>query len=307
MSVYIGFVQVSLKTFIKTIAGCKSMVLESIIGPAKAEQRPWDLVLIGFIYTTIALFLSLWVFQEHASLVMIFLSAMACIPLLYKTIAFEEQKHLTALTERSLLFEHSKAFVFLMALFIGATISFSLWYLVLPQETTQTLYSAQASTIISLNQKVTGNVAQLNIMTKIFLNNVKVMIFCIIFSFLYGSGAIFILMWNASVIGVAFGNFFRVKLAEFAASVGLTQVSSYFYVIGYSVLRYAIHGVPEILAYVIAGLAGGIISVAVIRHDFGTKNFERIILDASDLILLAVFILFIAAGVEVYITPAVVS
>lgn len=283
------------------------MVLESIIGPAKAEQRPWELVLIGFVYSTIALFLSLWVFQEHSSLVMIFLTAMACIPLLYKTIAFEEQKHITIESERKLLFEHSKAFIFLMCLFLGATISFSLWYLVLPQETTQNLFSAQASTIISLNQKVTGNFATLNIATKIFLNNIKVMIFCIIFSFLYGSGAIFILMWNASVIGVAFGNFFRVKLAEYAAAAGFTAVSSYFYVIGYSVLRYAVHGIPEILAYVIAGLAGGIISVAVIRHDFGTKNFERIILDASDLILIAVFVLFLAAGIEVYITPLVAS
>jgi len=283
------------------------MVLESIIGPAKAEQRPWELVLIGFVYTTIALFLSLWVFEEHSSLVMIFLSAMAAVPLLYKTIAFEEQKHLTTKTERSLLIEHSKAFVFLLCLFLGAVISFSLWYLVLPQETTQNLFSAQAQTIISLNQKVTGNAAQLNIMTKIFLNNVKVMIFCIIFSFLYGSGAIFILMWNASVIGVAFGNFFRVKLAELSSSLGMGAISTYFYVIGYSVMRYAIHGIPEILAYIVAGLAGGIISVAVIRHDFGTKNFERIILDASDLILLSVFILFLAAGLEVYVTPALVS
>jgi len=282
------------------------MVLESIIGPAKAEQRPWEMVVIGFLYTTVAVFLSLWVFEEHASLVMIFLSSMAAIPLFYRTVAYEENKHLSALTERSLLYEHSKAFLFLMCLFLGAVIAFSLWYLVLPQETTQRLFSAQAQTIISLNQKVTGNFAQVDIMTKIFLNNVKVMIFCIIFSFLYGTGAIFILMWNASVIGVAFGNFFRVKLAEAAASLGFATFSSYLYVAAYSILRYAIHGVPEILAYVIAGLAGGIISVAVIRHDLGTKNFERIILDASDLILLAVAVLVFAAILEVYVTPLVV-
>ena len=283
------------------------MVLESIIGPMKAEQKPWQLIIVGFFYTTIALFLSLWVFEEHASLVMIFLAAMAAVPLLYRTIAYEEKKHITIFTESRLLFEHSKALMFLMCLFLGSVIAFSAWYVVLPQEMTHTLYSAQSQTIISLNQKVTGNAAQLNILTKIFLNNIKVMIFCIIFSFLYGSGAIFILMWNASVIGVALGNFFRVKLAEAAASVGYSAISSYLSVVGLSILRYAVHGVPEILAYIIAGLAGGIISVAVIRHDFGTKNFERIILDASDLILIAVFILIIAAGLEVYVTPAIVA
>jgi len=140
-------------------------------------------------------------------------------------------------------------------------------------------------------------------MSKIFLNKIKVLIFCILFSFLYGSGGIFILMWNASVIGVALGNFFRSRLAEAVSAVGFSQVASYFYITSLSILRYAIHGIPEIVAYIVAGLAGGIISVAVIRHDFGTKNFEKILLDASDLILIAIFVLFAAALLEVYVTP----
>lgn len=69
-------------------------------------------------------------------------------------------------------------------------------------------------------------------------------------------------------------------------------------------LRYSLHGVPEILAYFIGGLAGGIISIAVIRHDFGTKKFERILLDSSDLLITAVVVLLIAAIIEVFITPA---
>ena len=52
-----------------------------------------------------------------------------------------------------------------------------------------------------------------------------------------------------------------------------------------------------------AGLAGGIISIAVIRHDYGTKEFERIVLDASDLILISLAVLAVAAVVEVYVTP----
>jgi len=279
------------------------MVLESLFNPLRAERRPWQLFFIGFLYSSFGLFLSLWVFQEHATLVMVFLTAMAAIPLLYFTIKFEEEKHLTYEKESDLLREHSKAFAFLLFLFLGAALAYSLWYVVLPANITEGLYQAQTETIINLNQKVTGNIAQLNILTRIFLNNIKVMIFCIIFSFIYGSGAIFILMWNASVIGVALGNFFKTKLAEYTSMLGLPQVASYFYATSLSLLRYMVHGVPEILAYIIAGLAGGIISIAVIRHDFATKNFERIILDASDLILLSIFILFIAALLEVYVTP----
>lgn len=279
------------------------MVLESIVNPLRAEQSPWQLFIVGFLYSSLGIFLSLWVFQDHASLVMVFLTTMAAIPLLYFTVKREEEKHLSIATEIGLLREHAKAFSFLMLMFLGAAVGYAVWYVALPEHIINGLYATQTQTIASLNQKVTGNVAQLNILTKIFLNNIKVMIFCIIFSFLYGSGAIFILMWNASVIGVALGNFFKSKLAEYAAILGFSQIASYFYAASLSILRYSIHGIPEILAYIVAGLAGGIISIAIIRHDFSTKNFERIILDASDLILLSIFILFVAAILEVFVTP----
>ena len=279
------------------------MVLESLITPWKAEKKPWELIFIGATYSSVALFLSLLVFEEYASLVMIFLTALAAVPLLYLTIKFEESKHVTAPNETTLLAEHSKAVSFLLFLFLGAAIAYAVWYSVLPSDVTGNLFSAQSDTIAALNQKVVGRATQLDILSKIFLNNIKVLIFCVLFSFLYGSGGIFILMWNASVIGVALGNFFRSKLAESAATVGMPQVASYLYVTSLSILRYAIHGIPEILSYIIAGLAGGIISVAIIRHDFGTKNFEKILLDASDLILISIFVLFLAALLEVYVTP----
>jgi len=118
-------------------------------------------------------------------------------------------------------------------------------------------------------------------------------------------GAIFILTWNASVIGTAMGNFIRSNLAYYSNLVGFEKVTQYFQIISIGLLKYIIHGLPEILAYFVAGLAGGIISVAVIRHDFGTRKFEHILLDSADLLLLSIFILFLAGLLEVYVTPAI--
>jgi uncharacterized membrane protein SpoIIM required for sporulation len=59
----------------------------------------------------------------------------------------------------------------------------------------------------------------------------------------------------------------------------------------------------EVLAYFIAGLAGGIISIAIIRHDFGTKKFENILFDAANLLIISFGILFAAGLVETFITP----
>jgi uncharacterized membrane protein SpoIIM required for sporulation len=183
-------------------------------------------------------------------------------------------------------------------------VAYSFWYIALPPDVASGLFRVQAQTISNLNQHVTGKITQTALLSKIFLNNIKVMIFCILFSFLYGSGAIFILTWNASVIGAAVGNFVRTHMAKFANTAGLQKAGAYFYVSSLSVLRYAIHGIPEIFAYVIAGLAGGILSVAIVKHDFGTGKFEKVLLDVSDLVLLAVLVLFVAAVVEVFITPS---
>ena len=279
------------------------MVLESIITPLKAEKTPWRLFFIGFMYSTVGLFLSLWVFSEHASLVMVFFTVFACVPLLYNTMKVEEEKDLEIEDEPALLKEHSKAISFLILLFLGMIVAFSLWYTILPAQTANGLFKVQTQMIINLNQQVTGNVANLTLFSKIFLNNLKVLIFCILFSFLYGAGAIFILTWNASVIGVAIGNFIRTHISTYASQLGLSNVSAYFYAASMGLMRYSLHGIPEILAYFIAGLAGGIISVAVIRHNYTTKSFERILVDSSDLIIGAIFILFVAAMIEVYITP----
>lgn len=279
------------------------MVLESLINPFKAEKKPWELFLIGFLYATAALFLSNWIFKEYASLIMVFLTAMASVPLIYNAIKYEEKKDYVLDTETKRLKEHSKALLFLLFLFAGFVIAFALWYVVLPASFVQNTFHAQTLTIRTINTRVTGDFSGLKTFTIILLNNTKVLIFCILFSFLYGAGAIFILSWNASVIATAIGNFIRLNLEIASTKIGLMKWASYFHIISLGLLRYALHGIPEIAAYVIAGLAGGIISVAVIKESFGTRKFEKIILDSSDLILLSVLILIIAALIEVYLTP----
>ena len=98
-------------------------------------------------------------------------------------------------------------------------------------------------------------------------------------------GALFILTWNASVIGTAIGNFIRTELYQLGTQFNLGLGVNYFQIISIGLLKYVIHGVPEIMAYFVAGLAGGIISTAAIRHDFGTKRYEKIIMDSSVLLL----------------------
>ncbi len=283
------------------------MVLEALMNPMKAEKSPKIMILLGMIYTSVAIALALWIFYSYSSMIFVFLAAIASVPLMIGAIKREEEKDLRDLSEKVLLKEHGKALKYFMYLFIGMTLACVFWYTVLPSTTISTLFESQTGTINAINGKITGAFIgeQFKIFSHIFLNNIKVMIFCAIFAFIYGAGAIFILSWNASVIGVAIGNFVRGNIASYAHLVGFERTAQYFQIIGIGLLKYIIHGVPEILAYFTAGLAGGIISIAIIKHDFGTRKFEHILLDSADLFLVSIGLLVLAGALEVWVTPLI--
>ena len=282
------------------------MVLESLLNPINAEKSPSKMFFIGIVYSIIAIFLSLWIFSDYPSLVFVFLIVICSVPIIYNTIKIEEHKELYFEDETALLKEHSKALSFFMFLFLGVVVTIAFAYVFLPGETISNLFEIQIETLSQINNSFTGNTIQpFNIFVHILMNNLKVLVFCLLFSFLYGVGAIFILTWNASVIGVAIGNTIRTNLAYVTQNAGLTTFTEYFHVISFGLLRYSIHGIPEILSYFIAGLAGSLISIAVIRHDFETKKFDRILLDTSDLIIIAIAMIVASAYLEVYITPLI--
>jgi len=97
----------------------------------------------------------------------------------------------------------------------------------------------------------------------------------------------FILVWNATVIAAAMGIFAKKTLS----------------VLPLALTRYLFHGITEIGAYFLGARAGGILSVAVIRRDLHGEGKWRILQDSLLLIIIAIAILFIAALLEVYVTP----
>ncbi len=277
------------------------MVIESLINPGKAERKPWQMFFIGLIYASIAIILAMYIFEEYASIVIITLVVIASSHIMYLLIKLEERKDLYIADEKKLMKEHAQALSFFVFLFLGFVVAFAVWYVCLPSTVSEALFDLQIREISKVEHMLvsgddfTGYATSSSIaIIVIFLNNLKVMAFCLFFSFLFGIGALFILTWNASILGVAIGNFVNNNLNQgffFAFSTGL--------------LRYLIHGIPEILGFFVAGLAGGIVSVAVIKHNLDFKQSKHILIDAFDLVLCSVIILFMAALIEVYVTPLI--
>lgn len=293
-----------IKTYINYLGIYGLMVLEDMINAERAERNPWKVFFLGFLYSSIALFFSLWVFREYSSLVVVFLTVFASVPLVRRVIVIEEKKDLEMVEESALLREHMKALEVFIFLFLGFVVSFSFWYTLLPSDYIGSLFDMQIETIKQINARIiTGAFSGGNLILQILSNNLRVLLFCILFSFFYGMGAIFILTWNASVIAAAVGTFFRNNISIYAEHLGFLKIAGYFHIFSLSLLRYLTHGIFEILAYFVGGLAGGIVSVAVLRNVSG-KQFRYVMFDFLSMFFLAVFLLVIAALIEVYGTTA---
>jgi len=292
-------------------------MLETLINPKKAERKPWEMFFIGILYAAISvlvadfLFLKNPIFENYISILIICFTVMFSIPFFFYIIKIEESKDIKIKKEKRLIKEHGRAINALLFLFLGYVVAFSLLYMLMPVTTTEANFKIQVETYCHINARynfddcvqnsLSGDfigmaVTQRNVpgikegmsrVAMILSNNFYVLLFSLLFSFLFGAGAIFILAWNGSVIAAAVGIFARQNIVNLP--LGLA--------------RYLIHGLPEIASYFIVALAGGIIGTAIIKHEFGHKKFWHVLQDSLDLIIIALLVLIVSAFLEVFVTP----
>lgn len=259
-----------------------------LLSPKRAERHPLEIIIVAFIYTTISIFLGYWIFPEHASIVMVFLTVISCLYLTQGALIVEEKREKDKYEESYILKRHGKILVFFMALFLGFLLAFTFWTLVLPENQVNHFFSTQQSAFRQI-QAITGNAVKPGAFSIILTNNLRVLVLSLVMALFYGAGAIFILAWNASLMGYVIGSLVK-------NSLGLAALP-------YAFLKFFIHGIPEILAYFIGALAGGILFMAIIRGDMKKDRVKRTLVDFFVLIALSIIILVIAALLEVYISP----
>ncbi len=281
-------------------------MIEMIIKPKTAQKCPWKMFFIGLFYASISFLLVSFVFRkdfvlsEGSGLLLVIFTVICCLPFVYFIIKLEEGKDIEIDDSGRLIKEHWRALKALMFLFLGFVVAFSFWHILMPEQAGQN-FNFQIKTFCAINSpsnydncisnygvpSLTGSATDVTTFLSIFSNNIYVLIFTILFSLAFGAGAIFILVWNASVIAAAVGIFSKGNFINLP--IGL--------------LRYMTHGIPEIAAYFIGALAGGIVSVAVIRKDLRGEGTWKILQDALILIIIAIVILITAGLMEVYLTP----
>ncbi|MCR4327242.1 MAG: stage II sporulation protein M [Nanoarchaeota archaeon] len=282
-------------------------MLESLINPKRAEKGPWKMFFIGILYASLSLLLVKLFFSgdpvliKYSGWIVVLFCVMFSLPFMYFIIRREEKEDETVEGVWQVWNAHKDAMYAFMWLFLGFVIAFSFWFLVLQESN---LLNAQIETYCAINRPSdvsgcveqystgtflgpTGNAAGMARFLSILQNNLYVMIFTLIFSLIFGAGAIFILAWNATVIAGAVGVFTRFDLSQ----------------IPLGLFRYMIHGLPEIATYFFAALAGGMLGTGLVRNGFDAKKFVHVLQNALILLFIAIVVLIIAGLMEVYLTP----
>jgi len=238
-------------------------MLEMLINPKKAERHPWEMFFIGAFYASLSVLLVNWVFAQDAVLstrsgiLVVLFTVLFSMPFVYYTLRYEETRIVKGRGSWQLLKDHRKAIYAFLWLFVGFTVAFAFWYSILP--TTQS-FRAQIETYCMINRpgnfeecvtqygikdsaQVTPFLTNKERLFLIFTNNMYVLLFTLVFSLIFGAGVIFILAWNASVIGAAIGIFTDYRVVALPLGV----------------LRFFLHGIFEIGAYFVIALAGGMV------------------------------------------------
>jgi uncharacterized membrane protein SpoIIM required for sporulation len=266
-------------------------MFESLLSYEEVEKKPWLMLVWAVVLGSIAILISAQIAYrvniagQLFNLSGIFSVMFVIIPSAYyitRWIKKEERfEEISILKFHKDTFwdKHGNYILISLFFFAGLTLAFAIWAFILPGD----FFQVQSSKINQI-QGVSGALTHgdFGSFSRILMNNLQVTVFAFLFSLFFGAGAVFIIAWNASILGVY-----------------ISQLSRHALEIPWWGLFFLPHGVPEIGGYIIAGLAGGIVSAAIIRKN-NKKVLKIIILDSVKLIVLAVALIFLGAAIEVY-------
>ena len=265
------------------------MVLESLLNPKTAANKPLHIFTVSILFTAISSWLALNLFPAQSSILSVAFVTIFFVPFFQRLFAVEERKDELAARHKvkaGFIKRHKPIVVAYTAFFLGMVLTYSFLYVFSP--TVRDLYSLQLDWFRS--QGIAA--VQSESFERYVVNNSQVMVLFFILSVLFGAGAVFILAWNASVIAVFVGLIANKLVPALGAPV------AYVYGVGTGLGSIALHGIPEIGGYFFAGVAGGILSVGLIRERFMSREFKEVAKDSIAWLVIGEVLIVIGAVLE---------
>ncbi|MFP4115683.1 MAG: stage II sporulation protein M [Candidatus Aenigmatarchaeota archaeon] len=187
----------------------------------------------------------------------------------------EEERKKSLKDEFDLLERHKEEVVIYLAFFLGVAFAFGLFNSFFPEA-----FGVQHEVIGEIRPDVvTGRVVDPGFFTEILTKNISVFFITFILSLFLAAGMVFILVWNASILGVF-----------------ISEVSKSLVEVPAIVLSYLPHGVLEVSAYIVAGLSGFFLSHELREAIEWEDRSYALKLMSDSLLLLGLGFLLLLAG-----------
>ncbi len=278
------------------------MVLESIGVPKKFSSNPVVFICFVFLVVSLSILAATYMDEKNSSILTLSLIVIAFVPMIHQRFIRAEREEIEDKDFVHNFFSRHKDLIGIyFMLFVGVIISYAFWYPVLPQKY-HIVFSEQKNTlnmVADIKQTLTGNFSANQgpcgadagcWRSFIFSHNLGVMLLFVVLSFLYGAGALYLVVWNASTLGVLIGQEITKKISE-GIHLGVWHgFLSFLGLIG--------HGLPEAGAYFLGAIAGGILSVAIVSPKYGRKDIKIIFFDILFVLIIAILLLWIGASIE---------
>lgn len=275
------------------------MVLEEV-DTTWLLERPYVSFFLGFVYALIGYIIAtLFFFEKSVSVAMLFLTTLLTVPTFVSILSYEE-RHERATEETgvwSFLKNHRTIVEVYVLIFLGAFLGF-LVLGVLAQDKTPMLFEYQLQ-FLSDREGITTDVFEnffssppipsVSSALTILQHNLSVALIAFFLSVVFGAGALFLIVLNASVFAAFGALILRYLATNFWGGVKIVFI-------------FGMHLVPEMAGFIVAAIAGGVVSKAILVERFGTDAFKNVTRDALYLFLIACVLITAAAFIEIYVT-----
>ena len=267
------------------------MVLDVLLPPRRALREPWLIAVVSALFVSFGIAVQLLIPSLHGSAVIF--AMVPAIPLVWTLLMHEERceenacyRFSSPLAGERKFFEYHERLILVFAwFFLGAIVAYTAWFAALPTQSGNAVFSDQLSEVKAIQGLAagTGRVFNEGRFFTLLAHNLQVLALMFAFCVVYGVGSIYLLLWNASIIGVVIGA--KIKLEGFGG-----------FATGF--LGLFPHGVFEVAAYFVASIAGGVLSMALARFKCNKREMPMLVMDIVVLSVISLILLVIGSAIE---------
>lgn len=263
-------------------------MLDEIYPVELVKKRTVLAFLLGICYAIVGMGGALFLFPKDPAMIAVALTAMLAFPLIRKLSEPGENEKSQSFIQ--ILKQNTSTFKIYLFLFLGAFLTFAFFSLMLPAMAAGFLFKNQLSVYFG---NITGNAFNSGTFLQLFNNNLRVLMLAFVMSVLLRGGAIFIVIWNASLWGTIFG-----ALAKHAASA---TGQNPWLVLGLIFVIVLPHALLEACSYIVSTVSGSMLSSSILKKEFMSAKFKTGFQNAIYLLLIAVVVVILAGFVETFV------